>query len=60
VPAPRQDHWSCTAVAGAGWSRHADDTVSTEADDWITTRYEQVPPADADAHAVTSRIVEQW
>jgi hypothetical protein len=40
--------------------RHADDTVSTEADNWITTRYEQVPPADADAHALTSRIVEQW
>jgi len=40
--------------------RHADDTVSTEADDWITTHYEQVPPADADAHALTSRIVEQW
>jgi hypothetical protein len=39
--------------------RHADDTVTTEADDWITTHYEQVPPADADAHALTNRIVEQ-
>ena len=40
--------------------RHADATVTTEAADWITTHYEQVPPADADAHALTNRIVEQW
>ena len=40
--------------------RHADDTVTTEAADWINTHNEQVPPAEADAHGLTSRIVEQW
>jgi hypothetical protein len=33
--------------------RHADDTVTDAAADWITTHYERVPPADADAHALT-------
>lgn len=40
--------------------RHADHTVTTEADDWITTRYEHVPPADVDAHALTTLIVNRW
>ncbi|MBY0291078.1 MAG: hypothetical protein K2X52_28645 [Mycobacteriaceae bacterium] len=40
--------------------RHADHTVTTEADDWITTHYEQVPPADVDAHALTTLIVNRW
>ncbi len=40
--------------------RHADQTVTTEVDEWITTHYEQVPPADVDAHALTTLIVNQW
>ncbi len=37
-------------VARGCWVvRHADQTVTTEADDPISTHYEQVPPADGDA-----------
>jgi hypothetical protein len=40
--------------------RHADHTVTTEADERITTHYEQVPSADVDAHACATLTVNRW
>lgn len=40
--------------------RHADGTVTTEADEWIGKHYEEVPPATTDAHELTTQIIEEW